>query len=222
MTANSAIHQVTGLILAGGRGSRMNHLDKGLQELNGKTLIDHVISRLAPQVDFIAINANRNGPTYARWGFPVWSDKDLNPDATGDAGNRSASTNEAGYRGPLAGLETGLMHCTTPYLLTVPCDSPFLPTNLAERLIASLQQQQASIAVACTVEKNQVRLQPVFCLLHVSLLNQLQSYLESGGRKMDGWFGEQKVAHVIFDDVSEFRNLNTLDDIRACTHTINN
>ena len=222
MTAKPAIHNVTGLILAGGRGSRMNNLDKGLQELNGKTLIDHVISRLASQVDFIAINANRNSPTYDRLGFPVWSDKGINPEAIDDASNGNASTDESGYRGPLAGLETGLMHCTTPYLLTVPCDSPFLPINLAERLMSSLQQQHAAIAVACTVEKNQLRLQPVFCLLHVSLLNQLQSYLNSGGRKMDGWYGDHTVAHVIFDDVSDFRNLNTLEDIRACAKNINN
>ena len=117
--------KVTGLILAGGRGTRMGRVDKGLQPFQGATLVAHVLRRLAPQTATIVINANRNLPQYqALAGVAA-----VAPDAMG------------GYEGPLAGLQTGLQHCATELLLTAPCDSPFLPADLAERLYAAMQAE---------------------------------------------------------------------------------
>jgi len=206
MSSSSALQGVTGLILAGGRASRMQQVDKGLQQLNQKSLTAHVIARLEAQVGQLAINANRHLSDYAHFGFPVWPDLGADP-AAQDAGD---------FKGPLAGLETGLTHCSTPYLLTVPCDSPFLPRDLAQRLMTALQLHDADIAVACTGPVDQVRLQPVFCLMSVSMLAQLQSYLQSGGRKMDGWYGKAAVVKVHFRNEAEFRNINTLEELQAC------
>jgi molybdopterin molybdotransferase len=190
--------QISALILAGGRGSRMGHVDKGLQPFGGTTMVQHVLQRLAPQVGSIAINANQNLPAYAAFGAPVW------PDET------------TGFAGPLAGLETGLRHCATPFLVTAPCDSPFLPADLAERLFEALQAQGADVALAVTQEAG-MRKQPhpVFCLVKTSLLPLLSQYLREGGRKMDGWYADLKVAEVLFDDSDAFRNINTLDELRS-------
>jgi len=208
-SVNASAHNITGLILAGGCAHRMHFCDKGLQELDGKSLVAHVVSRLTPQVSTLVINANRHLDEYALFGFDVCSDTNLV--AASEPGS------EFNYRGPLAGLEAGLIHCKTPYLLTVPCDSPFLPTNLAARLLAALQQQEADIAIACTGELKHPRAQPVFCLLKKTLLEQLQQYLASGGRKMDGWYGQLSVARVYFRDEAEFKNINTLEELQACS-----
>jgi molybdenum cofactor guanylyltransferase len=173
-------------------------------------LILHVISRLKPQLANLMINANRHLTDYANFGYPVWPDNGFSPD-----GDPTASIAE--FKGPLAGVETGLTHCTTPYLLTVPCDTPFLPLDLADRLMTALRKQNADIAVACTGNPEQPRLQPVFCLISISLLGQLQQYLNAGGRRMDGWYGTSSVAKVYFADESEFRNINTLDELHACS-----
>ena len=138
--------QITGLILAGGRGSRMGSIDKGLVPLAGQPMVKHVIARLQPQVQRLLINANQNLDTSAAFGTPVW------PDAIPD------------FAGPLAGLQTGLMHCETPYLVTAPCDSPFLPTDLVQRLASALQAEDADLAVAGTGEGETRQPHPAFCL----------------------------------------------------------
>jgi molybdopterin molybdotransferase len=193
---------ISGLILAGGRGSRMGHVDKGLQPFRGATMAAHVMQRLAPQVASVAINANQNLAAYRAFGVPVW------PDET------------TGFAGPLAGLETGMRHCATPYLLTAPCDSPFLPEDLAARLYHALQAQGADLAVAVTQEPG-MRKQPhpVFCLVKTSLLPTLSRYLAEGGRKMDGWYAELKVAEVMFEQADAFRNINTLDELHSLDPT---
>jgi len=206
MQSDPALPEITGLILAGGRASRMQHLDKGLQLLDGRTLVEHVAERLGPQVDCVAINANRHLQDYAKFGFPVWTDREFDV----------AVTDESQFQGPLAGVETGLFHCSTPYLLTVPCDSPFLPQNLALALWTALREQNADIAVACTGDANNARLQPVFCLMPANCLKQIQEYLRAGGRRMDGWYGNFRVARVYFPDAAEFRNINTLEELQAC------
>jgi len=187
---------ISGLILAGGRGTRMGHVDKGLQPFGGTTMAAHVLARLAPQVATVAINANRNQDTYAAFGVPVW------PDDTPD------------YAGPLAGLQAGLRRCATTYLLTAPCDSPFLPADLAERLLDGLRSNGADLAVAVTEENGQRQVHPVFCLLKAGLEPVLSTYLDGGGRRMDGWYAQIKVAEVVFDDADAFRNINTLDELR--------
>jgi molybdopterin-guanine dinucleotide biosynthesis protein A len=188
--------QITGLVLAGGRGSRMGGIDKGLQLYQGRPLVQHALQRLAPQVGALMINANRNLDAYATFGMPVW------PDALAD------------YPGPLAGLAAGLAHCATPYLASVPCDSPHFPCDLVARLAAALAADAAQIAVAAAVEDGALRTQPVFCLLHTSLLPGLLAFLHSGRRKVGGWLATQRCVQVRFDEAAAFFNANTLADLQ--------
>ncbi len=189
--------QISALILAGGRGSRMGHVDKGLQPFRGLTMVEHVLQRLSPQVAAVAINANQNTGIYQRFGVPVL------PDVTPD------------FAGPLAGMEAGLQHCATPFMLSAPCDSPFLPLDLAARLYAALQEQGADVAIAVTGEGSRRQPHPVFCLLKTSLAPVLTRYLAEGGRRMDGWYGELKVVEVLFEDGDAFRNINTRDELQS-------
>ncbi len=197
----SASDAITGLILAGGRGSRMGHVDKGLQPFRGSTMVAHVIARLAPQVAGIAINANQNREQYAAFGAPVWPDQ------------------RDGFAGPLAGLETGLSLCSSEFLVTVPCDSPFLPDDLVTRLADALARDGADLALAETLEAQpdgtlRVQAQPVFALVRRSALPTLSAYLAGGGRRMDGWYSDIRVVRVRFDDASAFRNINTLHELQ--------
>lgn len=191
-TTGSAI---TGLILAGGRGTRMGSVDKGLQLFRGIPMVQHVAQRLQPQVAQLMINANRNLAQYEAICSPVW------PDVMAD------------FAGPLAGLQTGLMHCQTPYLVTAPCDSPFVPTDLVARLMAALASQNTELAVATTGTAERPQSHPVFCLVRTSLLPHLTNYLRNGGRKFDAWYATLSAAQVHFDDESAFRNINTLDEL---------
>ena len=198
---------ITGLLLAGGRGSRMGHVDKGLQLLRGEPMAAHVLRRLAPQVGQLAINANQNLDAYAAFGVPVWPD-DLE-----------------GFEGPLAGLETGLRRCSTEMMVTAPCDSPCLPHDLVQRLHTALVSEQADLALAETIEPDaqgeaRVQPQPVFALVRRSVLPALSAYLAGGGRRMDGWYGAIKVARVHFDDAGAFRNINTLQELQQFDHEI--
>ena len=191
-----AQEDITGLVLAGGRGSRMGGVDKGLQPYRGQALVQHALQRLAPQVGALMVNANRNLEAYATLGVPVW------PDALAD------------YPGPLAGLAAGLAHCRTPYLVSVPCDSPRFPTDLVARLTTALAAHEAEIAMAAAVEDGVLRTQPVFCLLQVNLLPSLQRFLQSGQRKVDRWTATHRCRVVNFDDAAAFFNANTLADLQ--------
>ncbi len=187
---------ITGLILAGGRGTRMGSVDKGLVPLGTRPMVQHVLDRLRPQVQTVMINANQNLDTYATFGHPVWTD--AMPD----------------FAGPLAGLQTGLMHCDTPYLVTAPCDSPFLPSDLVHRLANALQALNADLAVAVTGEGSSRQPHPVFCLAKVSLLPHLTEFLKGGGRKFETWYRTLRVAEVVFADEAAFRNINTLAELQ--------
>ncbi|GAA4019169.1 molybdenum cofactor guanylyltransferase MobA [Actimicrobium antarcticum] len=190
------MNNITGLILAGGRGTRMGTVDKGLQVFRGAPMAMHVLMRLAPQVDHIMINANQNLAAYESICTAVWPDE------------------MQGFAGPLAGLQSGLMHCETAYLVTAPCDSPFLPLDLVERLRTALLEQDADLAVAVTGDAEHRQSHPVFCLLKSSLLSHLTLFLQQGGRKVDAWYVSLAVAEVHFDDEAAFRNINTLDELR--------
>lgn len=198
-------NQITGLILAGGRGSRMGSVDKGLQPFRTSTLVEHVIARLAPQVASYAINANRNLTRYQELAGNV----PVLPDYLD------------GYAGPLAGLQIGLQFCPTELLLTVPCDSPLLPADLAARLHAALTEQDADVALAVTMQMRpdaatpQRQLHPVFALLKTSVLPQLEEYLANGERRMESWFKSLRVAEVLFEDDAAFSNVNTLEELQA-------
>lgn len=186
---------ITGLILAGGRGMRMGGVDKGLQTLQGKPMIAHVIQRLQPQVDRIMINANQNLDRYREFNFPVWSDE------------------KNDYAGPLAGMQAGLIHCETAYMLTVPCDTPMLPTDLVTQLATALEKSTADIAVANTKQHDRINRQPVFCLMKKTVLTDLTTALERGVRKVDLWLAEKNVVDVVFDDETAFANINTLEEL---------
>ena len=192
--------QITGLILAGGRGTRMGQVDKGLQPFRGMPMAMHIHILLSPQVGEMIINANQNLAAYEAFCSQVWPDQ------------------MEGFAGPLAGLQSGLTHCETPYLVCVPCDSPFLPTDLVSRLSQALLREDADLAVATTMEDREGKLvkqaHPVFSLMKASLLPHLNQFLESGGRKVDSWYAALKVVEMNFNDTAAFRNINTLNELR--------
>ena len=206
MTHTIAPQDITGLILAGGRGSRMGGVDKGLQNFNGIPLALHTLMRLGPQVESVMINANRNLSAYESFGSAVW------PDASAD------------FAGPLSGFLVGLERAETPYVLTVPCDTPRLPLDLAERLSEALVREDADIAMAAAPETDEhghaeVRTQPVFCLIKIELSESLVKFTHSGGRKIDAWTAQHKTVVVPFDaegdDPLAFANVNTLTELQA-------
>lgn len=188
-------NQITGLVLAGGRGSRMGGVDKGLQNHKGIPLALHALLRLQPQVGEVMINANRNLSAYESMGVPVW------PDPLAD------------YPGPLAGLLAGLEHCETPYLATVPCDTPNFPDDLVARLAVALEEAGADIAMAAATEDGVLRTQPVFMLLKTALLESLVAALHAGERKIDRWTARHLCVTVRFDDAAAFANANTLEEL---------
>jgi molybdenum cofactor guanylyltransferase len=189
-------YQITGLVLAGGRGSRMGGVDKGLQNHKGVPLALHAMFRLQPQVGEVMINANRNLGAYESMGVPVW------PDVQTD------------FPGPLAGVLVGLERCETAYLVTVPCDTPNFPLDLVDRLAQALVTQDADIAMAATRENGETMAQPVFCLLKATLLESLVKYLHEGQRKIDRWTALHRVATVVFDDATAFDNANTIEELQ--------
>src|SRR5678816_2900970 len=183
---------ITGVILAGGQGRRMGGVDKGLQTLRGRPMIEWVLERLEPQVAEIVINANQNVPTYERYGHRVVAD------ATG------------GFAGPLAGLHAGLNAAVHPLVVTVPCDSPFLPADLVSRLNSSLKDHDLAVA------KTGAQPHPVFALMKREVRASLGAFLSSGGRKIDAWYAALKVVEVAFDDEADaFRNINTLEELKG-------
>lgn len=192
--------QITGLVLAGGRGSRMGGADKGLQNFNGIPLALHTLMRLQLQVGESMVNANRNLAAYEAFGAPVW------PDGLAD------------YAGPLAGFLTGLERCETAWLVTVPCDTPLFPHDLVARLAQAAEHDGAEIAMAAAREEDgQLRAQPVFCLLRVELMESLVRFTHEGGRKIDAWTAQHRVVLVPFDaagdDPRAFFNANTLAEL---------
>jgi molybdopterin-guanine dinucleotide biosynthesis protein A len=179
------------LILAGGQGRRMGGVDKGLQPLRGKPMAQWAIERLAPQVDEVLINCNQNLQAYAAFG------RRLVPDEIG------------GFAGPLAGLHAGLKAASHPLVVTVPCDSPFLPGDLVSRLKQFIDGKD--LAVAKTGDQPH----PVFSLVRKDVLSNLEAFLEGGGRKIDAWYASLRTIEVSFDDEADaFRNINTMDELK--------
>jgi molybdenum cofactor guanylyltransferase len=187
---------ITGIVLAGGMGRRMGGVDKGLVDLDGRPMVAHVIARLAPQVGTLLINANQNLDRYAAFGYPVV------PDAVG------------GFAGPLAGLHAGMSQATSTHVVTVPCDSPFLPADLAARLASGMELEDAQLAVARTGDQPH----PVFALARRDVLPHLADFLAGGGRKIDAWYGTLRIVEVQFDDEElAFRNINTATELAAAS-----
>jgi molybdenum cofactor guanylyltransferase len=182
------------VILAGGQGRRMGGVDKGLKLLRGRPMVAWVIERFAPQIDELLVNANQNLDRYAQLGHRVI------PDAI------------EGFAGPLAGLQRALAEARHELVATVPCDSPYLPLDLIERLRGALQRHAGDLAVA----KTGAQAHPVFCLCRKSVSSSLTEFLAQGGRKIDAWYAQLKVIEVAFDDnPAAFSNINTEADLAA-------
>jgi len=197
---------ITGLVLAGGRGSRMEGRDKGLQLFNGLPLALHALCRLKPQVGRVVISANRNLAAYSAFGVPVCQD--------------AVTTGTEDFAGPLAGVLSGLALCQTPYLLTVPCDAPFFPRDLAGRLAAALIRENADCASAVATDGSVTTAHPVFCLMDASQARRsLPVFLQGGGRSVKGWLARQRTVEVIFDSENYktgcFANANTLEELQT-------
>jgi molybdopterin-guanine dinucleotide biosynthesis protein A len=193
---------ITGLVLAGGQGARMGGVDKGWQVFRGQALVVQVQQRLQQQtlgLQGLMISANRHLPDYAALGVPVWPDR------------------LAGFAGPVAGWLSGLSHCPTPLMLSVPCDAPELPLDLAQRLYQALCEADADVAVATTPSADGPQLQTVFCLMKVDLQTSLSAFAEAGGRRLRDWLDQHRVARVCFDQAHDepraFAPLNTLADL---------
>ena len=194
-------NEITGLVLAGGRGSRMGGVDKGLQTWRGMPLAMHAVLRLMPQVGEMMINANRNLGAYESMGVPVWPD--VLPDQPG----------------PLAGFLTGLERCETPYLLTVPCDSPLFPDDLAARLAAAIDSEAegdaaVDVAIAASREDGVAVVQPVFCLMRTSVMEGLVRFMQGGQRKVESWAAQHNARQAVWDDARAFANANTLAELQ--------
>jgi len=192
---------ITGLALCGGRGSRMGELDKGLVNFMGSPLIQHVLQRLRPQVGEIVINANRNLSAYEAFCDRVLCDI------------------EGNFEGPLAGFRVGLEHIQTPFLMTVPCDCPLFPLDLAKRLGEGLVQNNAQLAMVRSLENGLLRNQPVFSLMRTQVLEDLKVFMSNGGRKIEDWTNSLKSVTVDFDQDSDdplsFTNINTTEQLQA-------
>jgi molybdopterin-guanine dinucleotide biosynthesis protein A len=221
--------QITGLILAGGQGSRMGGVDKGLQPLQGRPLVEHAIARLRPQVGSLAISANRNVDIYRRYGFPVWIDSpgrasvqrdnaSASPDGPDDPATGTDPLADTGidrFAGPLAGIATGLAAARTEWLLVVPCDAPLFPLDLADRLIEALEVSTADLAFAAATEADGTHQRhPVFALLPTRLAGSAAGQLDSDIRRLGAWYGHHNTVEVSFRDSRAFYNANTLRDLQ--------
>lgn len=188
---NAPAESITGLILCGGAGSRMGGADKGLLDFHGKTLIDIAIDRLAPQVDALIINANRNLRDYQSRGLPVIGDPRFGED-------------DPGFQGPLAGILAGLQAMKTSWLVTVPCDCPLFPEHLVAELRRANQASQKGAYIAS---------HPTFALIPASVTSHLEHFLQHGHRRLGAWLAEIGAASVVATQEAPFRNLNTPQDL---------
>lgn len=184
--------QITAVILAGGKGRRLQGNDKGLVVFQHKPMIEHILEIIAPQVASIVINANRNQDKYQSYGYPVISDE------------------LSDFQGPLAGFSTAMAEVASPYILTLPCDGPFLSASYVSQLCNALNDSDAELAIAHDGE----RMQPVHALIPVSLKASLDSFLQSGDRKIDRWYAQHTYALADFSDTPEiFNNINTKEQL---------
>ena len=188
--------QITGLVLAGGRGERMGGADKGLLDWQGEPLAQRALHRLAAQVGPMLISANRRAERYAAFGAPVVAD------------------DTEGFAGPLAGFLAGLHAARTPLLMAVPCDAPDFPLDLVARLADALAASGADVAVPEVNSDTGPRLQPVFCLMRSTVAASIEQALAAGHHKVGQWVQAQRYTSVAFADAAAFRNINTPGDLQ--------
>lgn len=195
-TAPFPRHDITGIVLAGGQSRRMGGADKAWLELAGKPMVMHVLAALSPQVGAVLVSANRHGERYRALGYPVVAD------------------GAADFLGPLAGMVAAVAAIATPYIATVPCDSPLLPADLVARLYYRLRENGADVSVAHDGQ----RLQPVFVLMKCESAVSAQEYLQAGERKLDRWLERQRLVITYFNDVPQaFANVNNSEDLAELT-----
>lgn len=187
--------QITALILAGGRATRMGGLDKGLQCVAGQPMVAHIAQRIAPAVGAVWISANRNLSEYSQFAERVL------PDVCED------------YAGPLAAWHAALTSCPSPWLLSLPCDNLDFPADLCQRL-ASAVTAYSTLSYACAYDGQELRQHPVFALLHRHHLRSLSTYLNSGQRRVLGWLQQMQAQAVLFEDNTRFENINTLEQLQ--------
>lgn len=192
--------QITGVILAGGMGRRMNGVDKGLVVLNGREMVSYVIDTLKPNVNEVVVNANRNIDAYEKFGASVVADS------------------IEGYQGPLAGVEAGMSQAKTPWIFTCPCDSPIQSSLLLPFMWQQIKSTDANIGLAFDGE----RTHPVFSLLQTNLLESLRAYLAAGDRKIDRWFEQHKLLTIDCSNyAASFVNINTEEELRNAEVQLN-
>lgn len=182
---------ITTVILAGGLGTRIGGA-KGLQPLRGRALIDWVLDSVSRQSEEVLINANGVQDAYLCFGYPVIADQTPN------------------WPGPLAGLQSALRLARNDWVVSVPCDTPFLPDDLIARLykaVSTTTTVEASVAVVAG------KRQPTIALYHKNVLPKLDAYLNSGGRKVNSWLETLHLSEAALDDAIAFTNINTLDDL---------
>lgn len=190
MAQNPDTSNITALILAGGRGTRMGGVDKGLLELDGSPMVMHLARTLAPQVREILLSANRSHPQYRGLGFVPLPDQ------------------RADFAGPLAGIETAFAELDTPYLVVCPCDTPHIPGNYASRLFDSLGDGDACFA------RSDVRDHYLHLLVRRQAASTLTDYLDGGGRSVRGWLDQLDARSTVFPE-AELRNINTPDALAS-------
>ncbi len=193
--------QVTAVILAGGKGRRLQGSDKGLVPFKQRPMIEHILEMISPQVSNIIINANRNQQTYADYGYPVISDE------------------MSDFQGPLAGFAVAMSKVTTSHILTLPCDGPFISTDYVTRMIEVLNEDQAELAIAHDGE----RMQPVHALIPVNLLDSLLEFLQTGDRKIDRWYAKHCYTFADFSGTPNiFQNINTESQLQTLSKSTEN
>ncbi|WP_432742045.1 molybdenum cofactor guanylyltransferase MobA [Methylobacter sp. G7] len=186
--------KVAGVILAGGRARRMNNRDKGLMKFKGRSMVSYALAALAPVVDYVFINANRNIDQYRQFGCPVISDQ------------------TDSFDGPLAGVLTAMIHADADILLVLPCDSPLIKTEHLQKLLSTRAENNADVAVAF----DGLRIHPVFFAVKTALQGSLQDYLAGDQRKVAAWLVQQNFVKVDFSREPEiFSNINTLAELSA-------
>lgn len=192
--------KVAGVILAGGRARRMHNQDKGLVNFKGRPMVSYAIAALAPVVDCVFINANRNIDQYSEFGWPVISDQ------------------TDSFDGPLAGILSAMLHADANVLLVVPCDSPLIKPAHLQKLLSALAEHDADAAVAF----DGIRPHPVFMAIKTSLQTSLQDYLDGGHRKVSAWLEQQDFVQVDFSHEPDiFSNVNTMTELSRLEATNN-
>jgi molybdenum cofactor guanylyltransferase len=198
VTTNITAADIHAVVLAGGEGRRMGGLDKGLAVFHGQALAQRAALRLAASVGRVSINANRNLEHYQALGF--------------DAFNDGLAT----YEGPLGGVLAALRTCTAPYLAVLPCDVPFFPEDIFTQLASKLATSQARVAMPLVTQTDgSVFPDPVFMLMHVCVLPDLEAYFAAGGRKITTWAGKAGLSLVAFDAPQHARAFMDADTAQA-------